>query len=151
MGAGRMNERHQRAFGTWAWDLVDQAHPARLELLQRVGEMLHAERDVVQPRPALADEPGYWRIVRGGLEELQRRVTDPHERRAHTLGRDLLGRVDLQTERIPIERERLGEVGHGDADVVKDGFHDGPPRLYHTVLTVPGAAAAAIGALDALP
>ena len=49
--------------------------------------------------------------------------TDRHEVRAHTLRRHLFGRLDVEAERIAIERQRRGEILHRDADVVEDGLH----------------------------
>ena len=45
--------------------------------------------------------------------------------RADALRRDVLGRLDLETERVAIERERRREVAHCDADVIEGGFHVG--------------------------
>ena len=39
--------------------------------------------------------------------------------RPHPLRRHLLGRFDGQAERVAIERQRLIQVGDGDADVIE--------------------------------
>jgi hypothetical protein len=41
---------------------------------------------------------------------------------ADSLRRYVFGRLDLEAERIAIERERLVEAAHGDPDVVEDGL-----------------------------
>jgi hypothetical protein len=43
--------------------------------------------------------------------------------RPDTLRQDLLARVDLQSERIAIERQRAFEILHGDADVIEERLH----------------------------
>ena len=53
VGARRMNERDQRAFGARARLLVDQPHAARLQLRERGADVVDAQGDVVQPGPAL--------------------------------------------------------------------------------------------------
>ena len=54
-------------------------------------------------------------------------LADRHEVRPHLLARHLLGRLDLEPERVAIERERGLEILHGDADVIENGFHhEGP-------------------------
>ena len=57
------------------------------------------------------------------LEQLERWTRQPEEMRADTLRRHLLGRFDLQPERVAIERERRRQIRHRDADVIEDGFH----------------------------
>ena len=51
-------------------------------------------------------------------------VADRQEMRAHALRRDLLGRLDLEPERVAIERERRRQILDGDADVIENGFHE---------------------------
>ena len=48
---------------------------------------------------------------------------DRHEMRAHALRRHLLGRLDLEAERVAIERQRGRQILDRDADVIEDGFH----------------------------
>jgi hypothetical protein len=43
--------------------------------------------------------------------------------RAHALAGDLLGRLDVEAERVTVERERGAEVLHGDANVIEDSLH----------------------------
>ena len=44
--------------------------------------------------------------------------------RPHALRADLFGGLDRETERVPVERERLVDVLNGDADVIEDGAVD---------------------------
>ena len=39
--------------------------------------------------------------------------------RADPLRRDLFGRLDLEAERVAVERERLLQVADGDTDVIE--------------------------------
>ena len=71
------------------------------------------------------------RVLRG-LQELQMhpgigRTASTHgdELRAHSLRRNLFGGLDVEAEHVAIEGQRGREVAHSDADVVKNGFHDG--------------------------
>ena len=59
------------------------------------------------------------RVAARRLEQLQRRSARGDEVRSHPLRRHLLGRLDRQPERVAIERERLIQVGDGDADVIE--------------------------------
>ena len=92
---------------------------ARLQLRQRRGDVVDPQRDVVQARPALLHVLRDRRIGRGRFEQLERRLADRHEMRADALRRDLLGRFDLEAERVAIERQGGGEIGDGDADVIE--------------------------------
>src|SRR5437588_1088221 len=122
-GAGGMNECDQRSFGAGARLLVYEPYAARLQSRERLRDVVDAQRDVVQPRPALLDVLRDGRIRRRPFEQLQLRAADRDEVGAHALRRDLLGRFDLQPERVAIEGERGGQVFHGNADVIENGFH----------------------------
>ena len=91
--------------------------------MSRLRDVVDAQRDVVQPRPALLDVFRDGGIRRRPFEQLQLRAADRDEVGAHALRRDLLGRLDLQPERVAIEGERGGQVFHGNADVIENGFH----------------------------
>ena len=58
------------------------------------------------------------------LEQFERRLADRHEVRPDALRGHLLGRLDVQAERVAVERQGLREVAHGDADVIQCRFHD---------------------------
>ena len=77
---------------------------ARLQLRERGADVVDAQRDVVQPGAALLDVLRDRRLRRGRLEQLEARLADRDEVRAHALRRDLLGRLDLEAERVAIER-----------------------------------------------
>ena len=57
------------------------------------------------------------------FEQLQLRLPHTDEVRAHALGRNLLDRLDIESERIAIEGQSCRKILHGDPDVVEDGFH----------------------------
>jgi hypothetical protein len=79
---------------------------------------------MVQPRPALVHVTGDRRLRRGRLEQLEVRFADRDEMRAHRLAGDLLRRLDLEAEGIPVERQRGAQIFHRDADVIEDRSHE---------------------------
>src|SRR5882762_2789128 len=105
-----MNECDERAFRAGARLVVDQPGAAGLQLLERSADVVDAQRDVVQARPALLDIPRNRGFRRGGFEQLQLRLAHRYEMRPHALRRDLLRRLDLEAERVAVERERRREV-----------------------------------------
>ena len=124
MRAGRVDERDERAFGAGARLLVDELAPRCLQLRQRRVDVVHPQRDVVQARAALLDVLRDRGVRAPSPPEARASVrSDRNEMRAHALRRDLFGRLDLEAERIAIERQRRAEIFDGDADVVEDGFH----------------------------
>ena len=103
--------------------IVDEAGAAGLELGQRGVNVVDAQRDVMKARAALLDELRDRRLRRRRHEQLETRLSDRHEARLHLLARHLLGRFDLEPERVAIEPERGFEILHRDADVIEDSFH----------------------------
>ena len=93
--------------------------PLRLEPRQRRRDVVHAQRDVVQARAPLLEISSQSASPRRRLEQLQRRFPGRDEVRPHPLRRDVLGRLDLEAERVAIEREGLVQVRDGDADVIE--------------------------------
>src|SRR2546427_639388 len=134
-GAGGMNECDQRSFGAGARRLVDEPYAARLQARERLRDVVDAQRDVVQPRPTLHDVLRDGGIRRRPFEQLQLRAADRDEVGAHALRRDLLGRFDLQPECVAIEGERGGQVFHGNADVIENGFHSADTVIRGTKTT----------------
>ena len=99
--------------------------PACRQLGQRGVDVVDAQRDVVQPGPALAR--GTSRSAspaRSPRAAPASRLAGRQEVRAHLLRRHLLGVLDLEAERIAIERQRRREVLHRDADVIEPHLHD---------------------------
>ena len=119
----RVDERDQRAFRARPRRLVDQPHALRLQLRQRRRDVVDAQRDVVDAGPALLDVLRDRRIGRRRFEQLERRLADRNEVRAHPLRRHLLGRLDLEPERVAIERQRRVEVLDRNADVIEPRLH----------------------------
>ena len=118
-----MNERHQRAFAPGPRRLVDQPDALRLSCAERRVDVVDAQRDVVDARArASRCICAIARVRRRRLEQFERRLAHRDEVRAHPLRGDFLGRLDLEAERVAIERERRVEVLHGDADVIERTF-----------------------------
>ena len=86
-------------------------------------DVVDAQRDVVQAGASLLDVLRDRRSGAVASSSSSLDCPDRHEVRAHALRRHLFGRLDLEAERVAIERQRRGQVLHGDADVVQDGFH----------------------------
>ena len=82
-----------------------------------------------RPGPALLHVLRDRRVVRGGLEQLERGLARRDEVRAHALRRDLFGRLDLEPERVAVERQRRVEVRHRDADVIERSAFRGFTRF----------------------
>ena len=97
--------------------------PRALELGQRGVDIVNPKRDVVEARAALFDELRDRRLGRRRDEQLETRVPDRDEARPHLLARHVLGRLDLQPERVAIEPERGVQVLHRDANVIENSFH----------------------------
>ena len=123
MGCGRVHERHLRPLGAWTRRLVDEADAARLEVGERRRNVLDAQRDVVDAGTALLDEFRNGRIGRGRFEQLQGGLSDRDEVRPDTLRPHVLGRLDVEAERVPVERQRLVDVLDRDADVIENSSH----------------------------
>ena len=123
MSAGGMNERHQGVFGSGPWLVVDEPRAPGFEVREGRMDVLHAQRDVMQAGPSLPDVFRDRRFRCGRFQQLELRFTDRHEMRAHALGRHILGRLDLQTQRVAIKRQRRRQVLHRDADMIEHSLH----------------------------
>jgi len=120
----------KREIADFRWLLVDQLRAARFQLRERRVDVLDTQRDVVQPGAALLDVLRDRRFGSGRLEQFEAGLADRHEMRAHVLRRDVLGRLDLEPERVAVERGRGRQILHRDADVIEDRLHfnDRPAR-----------------------
>src|SRR6266545_4501374 len=173
-----MDEGDERSVSPRTRRLVNEPHAAGLELCQRSGNVLDAQRDVVDAWSPFRDVLRDWRVVRRRFQQFDSYSGGPYppvglrggpfaplrsysggpyppvglrggpfaplrsysggpcppvglrggpvevnEMRAHALRRDLLGRLDLQPERIAIERQRLGDVRDRNADVIECHLH----------------------------
>ena len=118
-----MDERDRRAFRAWPRMFVDQPDAARSEMVDCGADVVDPQRDVVEAGTALVDIPRDRRLRRRRLEQLELRLPNRDEMRANLLARHLLGGFDLEAERVTVERQRGGQIFHGDADVVEDSFH----------------------------
>src|SRR3954454_23962855 len=82
---GRVDECYQGMFRAGTRRLVDQPDAARLQLRQHGVDVVDAQRDVMQARTALVDVLRDRRVGRGRLEQLEARLADAGEMRAHLL------------------------------------------------------------------
>ena len=107
VGARRVDERDQRAFGAGPRLLVDQPRAAGLQLRQRRADVVDAQRDVVQARAALLDELRDRRIAAPSLPAVRASTPPTGMKCARTrCDGHLLRRLDLEPERVAIERQR---------------------------------------------
>ena len=119
VGGGRMHERHQRAFRAGPRLFVDEPRAARFELRERRADVLDPQRDVMQAGAPLLEIPGDRRIRSGCFEELELGFANRHEVRPDALRHDLFRRLDLEAQRVAIERERRRQILHRNPDVIE--------------------------------
>ena len=105
-----MHERDQRASAPARGSSSISRTPFSFSRASAACDVVDAQRDVVNARAALLDVSGDRRISGRRFEQLERRLADRDEMRAHALRRDFLRRLDLEAERIAIERERCVEI-----------------------------------------
>ena len=97
---------------------VDELCPRRLELLERGEEIFRFERDVVHAGAAAREETGHRRVVVRRGDELDPALADEHRRGLHTLLLERLPVLEPRVEEALVRRDRLVEIGHGDAEVM---------------------------------
>ena len=100
--------------------LVDEPHAARLQVRERRADVLDAQRDVMDARDRASRR--YLAIAESGAVASSSSSADCPAgmkcARTRWLAH-LLGGLDSQAERVAIERQRLVEVLHRDADVIE--------------------------------
>jgi len=69
-----MNEDVEMSARADLYLLVDQAHAVLLQPLDRSGQVIHLQADVVQSFAALVEETGDRRIIAGRLQQLDAAV-----------------------------------------------------------------------------
>ena len=109
--------------------VVYETDAARLESLKRGRDVVDAKGDVVKARTAFLEVPRDWRARVGRFQQFEGRPAGGNEMRADFLGRDVFWRLDVEAQRVAIERQRLVEVRDGNADVVESCFHSCRFRL----------------------
>ena len=73
---------------------------------------------MVHPRTAPGEEATDRRIVASGGDELEPALADEDRRRLHTLLDDRLAMLELRAEERLVRRDRLVQIGDGDAEVM---------------------------------
>jgi hypothetical protein len=98
---------------------IDEATPSFGDLGESAVHARDSKRHVVDSRAPRREELGDGRLGVERLEQLDVGTADGDERDPYSVRRNLLGcRVGGAHERTP-PLDRLGEVLHGDADVVE--------------------------------
>ena len=98
--------------------LVDQLGTLGGQVAQGHAHVVHLVRDVVHSRPALGEELPNWSFIAERGEQLDAARADAKRRRLDTLVGNRLPVLDLGAEQPLVGRDRLIEVGDGDAEVV---------------------------------
>ena len=125
----RMDERDERVVGARSRFGVNETDASGLELLERGANVLDAQRDVMETRGrasrCTSRSPNPARSPRAAPAW----AANGNVTRADALREHLFRRFDLETERVPVERERGLDVLHGDADVIEHRLHAPSARL----------------------
>ena len=115
--------------------LVDQLHPRRSELLERLPYVVRLESDVMHAGPAPGDEAADVRGVAGGSDELEAALAD-HERCSDdTLLAERVTALESSTEESLVHRDRLVEIGYRDAEMVDAACTHSLDATYLTQVT----------------
>ena len=119
-----VNERDLEAEEAALRSLVDQLRALRLELTERLRDVVYLVGDVMHSRPALGEKlpDGRFRAERG--QQLDSSLADPHRRSLDALVRNRLAVLELGAEEALVGRNGLIEVGDGNAQMMN------PPGLH---------------------
>ena len=125
-GGGGMNEDVSVAARAGA-RFVQQSRAAGSQAGDGGVEIRHAQRDVVQPGPALFEELRDGRIGGGGFQQFDARVPGGQHRDIHLFVRDGFAMGDGEAEGF-VEGDGVGRGWDGDAEVVDGGRGVAPSR-----------------------
>src|SRR2546428_6162208 len=99
---------------------VDELDPPRGEASERSRKIGDLEADVVHRRAAaLGEEARDTRLGVGRLEQLDARLTLGEEHHLHALRVEPMLGADGVAEDVAIERDRIGDRGNDDTDVMQ--------------------------------
>ena len=109
---------------------VDQLRAGARKIRERSVDVLDLVRDVMHPRAALRQEPPDRGVLAERGEKLHAAVADAHRGRFDALVVHPFAVLERAAEEPLVRRDRLVEVGHGDADVVDSPcLHQGDGSL----------------------
>src|SRR5258706_5790113 len=115
---------------------IDKLDATAREAIERGAKIGHLETEVVHRRAStFRQEPRDARLAVGRLEQLDARLILCDEHDAHALLRNGVLRPDRVAQDVAIERDRVRQRGHDDADVVqrtRTGGRDHPLRGSYT-------------------
>jgi len=122
-----MKEGHE-ALDAAAWRAIHELDALGCQAHERARKIVDNETKVVQRWAAtLCDEARDAGIRIGRLEQLDSRAITRRESDPHALVGDGARLVNAVAEHVAIERDRFGERGHRDGDMMKlsgaDAFH----------------------------
>ena len=119
-----MNERELEAEQAAPRNGVDDRRAGSCELVECREQVVGLERDVVHPRAAPGEEPTDGRVLSRGCDQLEPAPAYQQRCSLDALIDDLLPPLDASAEERRVRRDRLVEVGDGDAEVM-DAAHAG--------------------------
>jgi hypothetical protein len=97
---------------------VDQLRTGLRELTHGRRHIVCLERDVVHARPATSEEAADRSVLAGREEELDAAVADEQRGGLDTLFGERVPMLHRRAEEALVGRDRLVEIGDGDADVM---------------------------------
>ena len=95
----------------------------------RAGDVVDFQCHMMQPGAAPGQEFRNRRVIGGCLEQLQRRIAQRDEVRAHALRLNVFRGIYLEAQCVAVERQRVVQIGYGNPDVIKSRAHDCHFRL----------------------
>jgi len=110
-----MDERDASAGGTAAGRVVHESIAGGATPCQGLVEVGDPVAHVMNPGAATGDEPGDRTVGIARLEQLDVHVAEPHTHDGRPVG--VLGVAGDEAQDVAVEGERIGDTGHGDADV----------------------------------
>jgi hypothetical protein len=118
------------ALGTLAGHRVDQLEAVELEALQRLGQVLDLEAQMVESLAPGREEPRDARRVVGRHHQLDLRLADRQEGDRHVVLLDRQHELDREAQRVPPEPERGVDVRDDHGHVVHPAE---PPDVFRNL------------------
>ena len=111
------------------WRAIDELDSVGREAVKRAGEIAHLETDVMhRGATTFGHEARDTRLAIGRLQELDTRIALRRERGADALIREIMHRTHVVAEQVAVERDRVLQRWHSDADVMELSGCDGQAR-----------------------
>jgi hypothetical protein len=119
-----MDERDLEPEEAAARCAIDELRTLGVEPIERGTKVFRLDRDVVHPRAASCKEAADRRVVARRRHELDPALADEDGRGLDTLVDERLAVLEPRPEQRLVRRDRLVEIGDGDAEVM-NALHAG--------------------------